>query len=53
MLLYTEKQLRTAYKTYIRDYCPANKIPDIEVFRSMFESSYFIQSLCEKEVSEH
>ena len=53
MLLYTEKQLNTAYKTYIKDYCTLGKEPDIEIFRVMFEDSYFMQQLSEKEVSEH
>jgi len=53
MLLYTEKQLHTAYKVFVQEYCPDNEIPDIEVFRIMFEDSFFIQSLCEREVSEH
>tara|TARA_R110002020_G_scaffold40739_3_gene120307 strand:- start:166 stop:327 length:162 start_codon:yes stop_codon:yes gene_type:complete len=53
MLLYTEKQLHKAYKVYIRDYCTFGKEPDIEIFRSMFEDSYFIQHLSKKEVYEH
>tara|TARA_Y100001951_G_scaffold100098_1_gene103016 strand:+ start:427 stop:588 length:162 start_codon:yes stop_codon:yes gene_type:complete len=53
MLLYTEKQLHTAYKVWIKEYCPIDEIPDIEVFRLMFEESFFIQTLCERTLSEH
>lgn len=53
MLLYTEKQLHTAYKVFIQEYCPDGEIPEIEIFRTMFEDSFFIQSLCEREINEH
>ena len=53
MLLYTEKQLHTAYKVFIQEYCQNNEIPEIETFRTMFEDSFFIQSLCEREINEH
>ena len=53
MLLYTEKQLHTAYKVFIQEYCLDGETPEIEIFRTMFEDSFFIQSLCEREICEH
>jgi hypothetical protein len=54
LLLYTEKQLHTAYKVFIREFCPAEyMIPTIDIFREMFEEDESIQALAEKEYYEH
>jgi hypothetical protein len=51
MLLYTEKQLHTAYKRYIIDAFPP--YPSIEKFREMFEKDENLQALVTKDISEH
>lgn len=54
LLLYTEEQLHRAYKVYIRDYVTEEKhIPDLDVFRIMFEQNEFVQQLAEREINEH
>jgi hypothetical protein len=51
LLLYTEKQLHTAYKKYIISSFPP--YPSIEDFREMFEKSEELQALATEEVAEH
>ena len=54
LLLYTVEQLHRAYKVYIRDYVTEEKhIPDLDVFRIMFEQNEFVQQLAEREINEH
>ena len=54
LLLYTEKQLHRAYKVYIRDYVTEQEqMPDIDVFRTMFEGSEQLQQLADREINEH
>jgi len=54
LLLYTEEQLYKAYKVYIRDITnDTDEIPNIDVFRDMFETSEQVQQLADREFNEH
>jgi hypothetical protein len=44
LVLYTEKQLETAYKIFIIDY-EGIIVPDLEAFRVLFEASEELQEL--------
>tara|TARA_B100001142_G_scaffold276770_1_gene285965 strand:+ start:191 stop:358 length:168 start_codon:yes stop_codon:yes gene_type:complete len=54
LLLYTEEQLHTAYKVFVRDYVfDEHLCPSIEVFRQMFEEDENIQALASEKINEH
>jgi len=44
LVLYTEKQLETAYRVFIADY-EGTIVPDLEAFRVLFEASEELQEL--------
>jgi len=54
LLLYTEKQLQTAYMVFVRDYVfDQHLCPSIEDFRTMFEEDVNLQALAEESINEH
>jgi|APSaa5957512493_1039668.scaffolds.fasta_scaffold170700_2 hypothetical protein len=52
LVLYTEKQLETAYRAFIADY-EGIIIPDLEQFRVLFEASEELQDLAYQNITIH
>ena len=48
LVLYTEKQLKRAYKIFVEDY-EGTIVPDLEAFRILYEVSEELQKLAEQE----
>ena len=48
LVLYTEKQLKRAYKIFVEDY-EGTIVPDLEAFRILFEVSEELQELAGQE----
>ena len=48
LLLYTEKQLKRAYKIFVEDY-EGTIVPDLEAFRILYEVSEELQELARQE----
>ena len=48
LVLYTEKQLKRAYKIFLADY-EGTTVPDLEAFRILFEVSEELQELAGEE----
>ena len=48
LVLYTEKQLKRAYKVFLADY-EGTIVPDLEAFRILFEASEELQELAGEE----